>query len=93
MNIAVKIESGVPLPRRSNSGGRPCKYPFHDLKVGDSFAIPLGGDVLLTGNHGKKDRFLSTLRAAASQYSKRNGGKFTVRTMRDEGVIRCWRIA
>lgn len=93
MNLATKIESDIPLPPRTNDRGRPFKYPFHELDVGDSFTIPLGGDVRLTGNNGKKDRNLSSLRSAACQYARRNGGRFTVLTVREEGVIRCWRIA
>lgn len=35
----VKIERGVPLTSRKNSGGCPNKYPWEKLEVGDSFYI------------------------------------------------------
>lgn len=34
------IEDGVPIPKRSASGGRKPLYPFAQLKVGQSFFIP-----------------------------------------------------
>jgi len=32
----VQIESGIPIPARNN-GGRPSKYPFAQMRPGDSF--------------------------------------------------------
>jgi hypothetical protein len=31
----IKVESGIPIP--SGSGGRPNRYPFPDMEVGESF--------------------------------------------------------
>lgn len=67
-----KIEKNVPLP-----GGRPCRFPFPEMRKGDSFLAP------------KKDgRYL---RAYASLYGKRHNVSFTVRSD-GNGSLRCWRI-
>lgn len=37
----IEIEKGVPLPRYSKTGkGHGCKYPWHEMEVGDSFLVP-----------------------------------------------------
>ncbi len=68
----IKIEKGVARPR---VGGRK-KYPFGDMEVDDSFAVPVE-----ISNH---------VRAAASYYGIRNGKKFSVCKYGD--AYRCWRI-
>lgn len=71
----IEVESGIPLPDRARV--RSPKYPFDEMKVGDSFLIP--GDV-------KKP----TLIALAAR--KRHRPKlFTVRET-SEG-FRIWRTA
>ena len=64
-----RIEKNVPLPQR---------YPFAQMKVGDSFAVPKGV--------GRTAVSISALR-----YSRKHGGKFTVRLMPDRS-LRCWRL-
>lgn len=66
----MKIESGVPVPK---------KYPFHLMKVGDSFAIP-------------ETVKRTTAHVAAKRYGDANGMKFIVRIMPDRSY-RCWRVA
>lgn len=58
----MKIETGVPIAKKG--AGRPSKYPFAQMKVGESFAC---------------DEPVLRLRQAASQASHRKGMKFTVR--------------
>lgn len=39
----ITIEKNIPIPALSNGGcdfGRPPKYPFLSLKLGDSFFVP-----------------------------------------------------
>ena len=74
-----QIETGIPIPqirRRGKSG----KYPFRELKIGDSFLVP------------NQDRFtIKRLRSACHNFSKRNPDyMFTVK----EEVTGCrvWRI-
>jgi hypothetical protein len=35
-----KIDKNIPIPKGIHGGGPPCKYPFDDMEVGDSFLIP-----------------------------------------------------
>ena len=41
--MAYKIESGVPMPESRGGVGGGAKYPFKDMKPGDSFFEPLNG--------------------------------------------------
>jgi hypothetical protein len=66
----LPIEKNVPIPAR---------YPFGEMEVGDSFAIPLG----VARN---------TVTVAAGRYDDKHNMKFTVRRMADN-TLRCWRIA
>jgi hypothetical protein len=82
----ITVDKNTPLlPTRM---GRPCKYPFAELQVGDSFAIPLAGIMRSNG-----DLAVVRLGAAAVSYARRYGGKFTVRTDRENNSARCWRLA
>lgn len=70
----IKIEKNVPAPSR-----RQCKYPFLDLKKGDSFFVK---------SPTKKQ--INTLRARASHLGK-NGSKFKT-SLVDSG-IRVWKVS
>lgn len=65
-----RIEKGVPIPGR---------FPFEQMEVGDSFAVPSGVP-------------RTTISIAALRYGRKHGAKFTTRTLPD-GTIRCWRTA
>jgi len=63
----MRIEKDVPITDQrgvGKSAGRPAKYPWAEMDVGDSFKADVAPDVL---------------RASASGWSKRNGGSFIVR--------------
>lgn len=64
-----RIEKNVPMPQR---------YPFAQMEVGDSFAVPEGVS-------------RTAVSISALRYSRKHGGKFTVRLMLDRS-LRCWRI-
>ena len=66
--MTIKIESNIPMPTR---------FPFADMKVGDSFLAPEGTNKSLVAVY-------------ASRHAKKTGTKFTVR--RTPEGIRCWRI-
>lgn len=83
--MTVKIENHAPPP--PPTVGRPRRYPFPNMAVGDSFAVPLDGNT--TG----EDRAAVKLRGSAIRYAGKHGGKFTVRIDREAGEVRCWRIA
>ena len=63
-----RIDKNVPLPQ---------KWPFSDMKVGDSFLVP-------------DDIHRSTVTVAASRYGAKHKMRFTVRLTEDR-KLRCWR--
>jgi hypothetical protein len=65
----MKIEKDIPVPR---------KYPFADMAVGDSFAVP-------------SDVHRTTVAISALRYGRKHGMKFVVRMVADR-TFRCWRI-
>ena len=77
----IKIEKGVPFIPRI----RPRKYPFNDMKIGDSFFIAVTGD---SDVRKARNLIASSLRACA----KRAGNEYRVTIRRVKGGLRCWRI-
>ena len=65
----MKVDKNIPLPR---------KFPFADMKVGDSFAVPV-------------DIKRPAVTVAAMRFGRKHGMKFTVRQVADK-TFRCWRI-
>ena len=65
----MKVEKNISLP---------SKFPFAQMKVGDSFAVP-------------EDVSRTAVSISALRYSRKHGGKFTVRLMPDRS-LRCWRL-
>jgi hypothetical protein len=55
--------------------------------VGDSFAVPLAGET-----YEGENMAAVRLRSSAIRYARTHGGKFTVRTDREVGEVRCWRV-
>jgi hypothetical protein len=77
------IEDSVPLPASWNNG-RPEKYPWRSLEMGQSFLVPYD-----TGK--TKAEMAKKISNRAFDAQKRLGGrKFSVRST-DEGV-RVWRV-
>lgn len=74
----IKVEKKKPIPERK--AGVPSKYPFKDLKIGDSFLIP---------DKAKKNGIYSSL----AHFNKGRSNPIKI-TIRIEGVgLRVWRIA
>jgi hypothetical protein len=65
----IKIDKDFPPP---------FKYPFDQMDVGDSFAVP---------EAIKKN----TVSIAARRYGEKSNAKFAFRKFKD-GTYRCWRI-
>ena len=84
--MTIQVETDKPTPPIKT--GRPHKYPFNTMQVGESFSLPLASEKHRKG----MDRTVCVLRAAACSYGRKYNMKFTVRTVRDEGVARCWRV-
>lgn len=73
----IKVDSNVPVPQRG-LGGRPEKYPFTSMKVGESFFIPTD----------EVERTRSAVLGAA----RLRLGAGRVATRVAEGGLRVWRI-
>ena len=92
--MQITIDKNIPIPSNVADGGRPALFPFRQMEVGDSFAIPLAGEAELNAAGGHKwDKNVRRIRNAAFHHQRKYGVKFTVRELRDEGVARCWRVA
>lgn len=74
----IAIEKNIPAP--TSHPGRPAKYPWHDMEVGDSFFLP---------NAGRTEQQRLSTRATA--FARRRGFKFATRRM--DGGVRVWRLA
>ena len=74
--MEIKIEKGIKAPEKRVGGN--IKYPFSDMKVGDSFVV----------NAAKKQ----SLYLCISKYKRRHKGwDYTTRTI-DGDDLRVWRI-
>jgi len=72
---AVSIRKGVPLPE-PRKRGKPARWPFGVMDVGDSFAFP-AADV-------------KSVRAALRRHCKVHGGSYAVRQC--AAGYGCWRV-
>lgn len=79
----LPVEKGVPIPAPVGVG-RPRLYPWDEMQVGDSFAIPLNG--LSVGV------VRARLVASAANAQRRIPG-FRIITAVDAVAIRAWRVA
>ena len=73
----LEIEKGVPIPETLPRPGKPGKYPFRSMEVGDSFVAPIE----------KKNSIYSSM----SRIGKNLGRKYS--SERNEYTIRVWRVA
>jgi len=80
------IEKGVPIPtwHNNNLGGYTGMYPFHKMKVGDSFFIPCSPTT--------QAKYGARVSNAGANYKKRYNSKFKVAYRKVTGGIRVWRI-
>jgi hypothetical protein len=86
----MQIERGIEIPEVvGRSPGRKPKYPFADMEVGDSFSVHLNKK----GDKVEAKKVAVRLSVSVAYYQRNYGGRFTTRTMLDEGVVRCWKVA
>lgn len=78
----IRVERGVQMP----IGRRSSEYPFEEMTVGDSFAVPVppGAD---KGSCSAKQR------AAANLWGKKHDQKFRTLLVDDSTRVRTWRVA
>ncbi len=91
-----QIESNVPLlaSKTGRTGGRDYVYPFADMRVGDSFEVPLSQFAGRSTSKPKLETVQSTLGNCARGYAKRHNRKAKFVTRQIDGVaVRVWRVA
>lgn len=52
MSVAFKIEKGVAMPERKR--GRPTRYPWAQMEIGDSFVAPYKPNLVLAAARYQK---------------------------------------
>ena len=90
MTFTIIKNAEIPARCHLNGGlrGKPSKYPFADMEVGDGFDMPRDGKA------GKSDRAQNMLTSSARNFAKRHNpsAKFIIRVL-DETTVRCVRVA
>jgi hypothetical protein len=76
--MKIQIEKGVPAPTRQT---RTSKYPFRDMKVGDSFFI----------KSTEPESMRKKLSSASNMFCKLNAG-FKFKTQVFDAGVRIWRV-
>lgn len=74
-NGIIKIEKGIPAPQFGGRGAR--KYPWHEMKVGDSFVFPTSASFAY-----------EAARTATKRYAPK-----VFRAGKNGDEMRCWRTA
>ena len=78
------VSTGVPAPKRGGNGqGRPARYPFASIKIGQHFDVkPEKGETL--------DQLVSRVRGAAATFRSRSQKKIGFAVRVEGKVVRCW---
>jgi hypothetical protein len=76
MSARYALQDGIPCPVK---GERASKYPFHRMKVGESFLVP------------HDDAEPVSVRNAAYSHGTRHNKRFSCHTER--AGVRVWRVA
>lgn len=82
--MAYEIVKDKPLPPRVKVGGRPTKYPFAEMEVGDAFCVPGGENIGVC-----QARVCTT----AKQYVQNSAPDKKFTTRRLDGNVWVWRTA
>ncbi len=69
---AIEIDRGIPIPAPR------FRWPFHSMKVGDSFFVP-------------NEMVVALRQAVKYRHAKKLGDRYTLRSK--ERGARCWRVA
>ena len=81
----IEIEKNVPMPEGRGLSGR---FPFGDMKVGDSFAVDVPPDTLAV----HVGSFAARIRNTANHCAKKGGMKFSTLLVEGKKRVRVWRI-
>jgi len=85
--MTYKIEKNIKMPQPTRNGIEQYKYPFLDMKVGDSFAVPVDPATKL-GYTTVRGRVANAIYA---NKKRQPNATFTYRTLKDKREIRVWR--
>lgn len=77
-----EIESNVPFP----ANARKTKYPWAEMKVGDSFFVPVTDDA-------ETRTTAQSLRSASRHFAHRHNNGHVFKTCHVAGGLRTWRVA
>jgi hypothetical protein len=79
----MKIDKNIPLDISKTNKGARCKYPFYEMKMGDSFFLEAKEDDIA--------RVRNNISIACNSFKKRHKEyNFAIRTVKDG--LRVWRI-
>ncbi len=83
-----EIESGIEVPP-PGTGKHNQKYPFADMKIGDSFFCSINAEGL------QRQTEISAVRNAARGFSNRNCIELVARVVKEERGrgVRVWRVS
>lgn len=81
-----RVEKSVPMPPRPHPGPPPYKYPWRQMKVGDSFVFPA------RATHRKT---VNAASGATAHRQRAQGETYSIRSVVEDGVlvVRVWRMA
>lgn len=80
---AFKVVSNVPVPEFDGRGRGSIRYPWHTMKVKDSFVVEADKAEIA----GRK--LINSVRASASRFGKAHNMKF--KAFQIDGGLRIWR--
>ena len=84
------IEENIPMPNVIRNGVVQYKYPFFQMNVGDSFAVPVDPATKL--NYAQVSSRVAVAIRAQHKRPANGDMQFAYRTDRQNKVIRVWRI-
>ena len=82
-----KVEKNIEMPNPIHCGVPYYKYPFTELQIGDSFAVPVDPTTKLNYIQVAK-RVQNALQAAKRRWPDT---VYAIRTMKHEKCVRVWR--
>ena len=77
----IKIDKNIPIPEQGIRGNP--KYPFINMKIGDSFSVSLD----------KEPTAHNRINVATNRQHRTTDRKYTMRTLKSTNEIRVWRIS
>lgn len=82
----MEFQANIPVPSATRAG-RPSKYDFSGMQVGESFASPAATP--------EEEAVAERKRVAACVYAYRHGWKMCSRRVEEDGkkVMRVWRLS